>query len=155
MTRVVRSILGILLVAGIVGCGSGGDTSIANTPGEGGNEIAGRGSGGDTPAADTPGEGGNEIAGHESGGDTPAADTAAKRESRTLSWDAVPDSSVLGYKVYWGTSSHHYDTHVVAGGNTSYTVTGLRHGKKYFFAVSAYNVAGESGLSGEVSTLVD
>ena len=155
MTRVVRSILGILLVAGIVGCGSGGDTPIADTPGEGGNEIAGRGSGGDTPIADTPGEGGNEIAGRGSGGDTPAADTAAKRESRTLTWDAVPDSSVLGYKAYWGTSSHHYNSHVDVGANLSYTVTGLLHGKKYFFAVSAYNAASESGLSAEVTTLVD
>jgi hypothetical protein len=102
---IVRSILGIVLVAGIVGCGSSDD----------------------------------------------AADTGTK----TLSWTAVPDPSVLGYKAYWGTSTRHYESNADAGANTSYTVTGLRHGATYFFAVSAYNSGGESGLSAEVSSVVE
>ena len=42
--------------------------------------------------------------------------------SKTLSWAAVPDPSVLGYKKYWGTSSHNYESHVDVGANTSYTI---------------------------------
>ena len=75
--------------------------------------------------------------------------------SKTLSWAAVPDPSVLGYKAYWGTSSHNYESHVDVGANTSYTITGLRHGTTYFFAVSAYNGGGESLPSAEVSSLVE
>lgn len=71
--------------------------------------------------------------------------------SRTLSWTAVPDSSVLGYKVYWGTDSHSYEANGDAGPNPTYTVTGLSAGTTYFFAVSAYSSGGESGLSDEVS----
>ena len=72
--------------------------------------------------------------------------------SKTVSWTAVPDPSVLGYKLYWGTISHQYDSHVDVGGNVSYTVSGLRPGTTYFFAVSAYNAGGESNLSAEVSS---
>lgn len=71
--------------------------------------------------------------------------------SNTLSWTAVPDSSVLGYKVYWGTESHYYEANVDAGPNPTYTVSGLSAGTMYFFSVSAYSSAGESGLSDEVS----
>lgn len=75
--------------------------------------------------------------------------------SKTLSWTAVPDASVLGYKVYWGTESHSYDSNADAGPNPSYTVKGLTPGQTYFFAVSAYNSGGESALSAEVSSLAE
>ena len=74
---------------------------------------------------------------------------------KTLSWTAVPDPSVLGYKAYWGTSSHNYQSQADVGANESYTVTGLRQGTTYFFAVSAYNSDGESGPSAEVSSVVN
>lgn len=64
-------------------------------------------------------------------------------------------NSVLGYKAYWGTSSHHYESNTDVGANTSYTISGLQHGSRYFFAVSAYNADGESGLSAEVSVVVE
>lgn len=88
------------------------------------------------------------------GGSSNDAGTGTAGASKTLSWTAVPDSSVLGYKVYWGTESHHYDSNADAGPNPNYTVNGLRAGETYFFAVSAYNAGGESALSAEVSSVV-
>lgn len=82
----------------------------------------------------------------------------------TLSW--VPptenaDGSVLvdlkGYKVHYGSASKDYsDTiQVTNAGLTTYVVQNLAAGK-YYFAVTAYNSAGqESSLSPEVSTQVD
>ena len=75
--------------------------------------------------------------------------------NKTLSWTAVPGSTVSGYKVYWGTSSQHYEAQADAGPNVTYTVTGLQPGTTYYFAVSAYNAGGESGLSDEVSSFVE
>jgi fibronectin type III domain protein len=75
--------------------------------------------------------------------------------TKTLSWTAVPDSSVLGYKVYWGTTSHQYDSHADVGSAASYTLSGLTSGTTYYFAVSAYRVGGESALSTEASAFVD
>jgi hypothetical protein len=82
----------------------------------------------------------------------------------TLSWQAPTenaDGSALvdlkGYKVHYGSASKAYsDTIQVANaGLTTYVVQNLTAGK-YYFAVTAYNSAGqESSLSPEVSTQVD
>jgi len=63
---------------------------------------------------------------------------------------------VAGYRVYWGSSSGSYSqahgAGVNTGSTTSYTVTGLTVGRTYYFAVTAYDAAGnESAFSGEVS----
>ena len=80
--------------------------------------------------------------------------SGASGASKTVSWSAVP-APVFGYKLYWGTRSHEYDSHVDVGSNVSYTVNGLQPGSTYYFAVSAYNGGGESSLSAEVSTVID
>lgn len=82
----------------------------------------------------------------------------------TLSWQAPTqnaDGSALvdlkGYKVHYGSASKSYsDTIQVSNpGVTTYVVENLNAGK-YYFAVTAYNSAGqESSLSPEVSTQVD
>ena len=83
------------------------------------------------------------------------SDDAPAGASKTLSWTAVAEPSVLGYKLYYGTMSRQYDSHVDVGPDVSYTVNGLTPGTTYFFAVSAYNSGGESGLSQEVSSFVE
>jgi hypothetical protein len=89
---------------------------------------------------------------------------ANSQSAVTLSWQAPTenlDGSALtdlkGYKVHYGAASKSYsDTIQVANpGLTAYVVQNLPSGK-YYFAVTAYNSAGqESSLSPEVSTQVD
>jgi len=68
-----------------------------------------------------------------------------------LTWDAVNDSSLQGYKIYCGTASRNYATAVNAGNVTSYAVTGLGGSTTYYFAVTAYNSTAESTFSDEVT----
>ncbi len=78
--------------------------------------------------------------------------------SVTLSWSANGENDLAGYKIYFGTSSGNYTASgspTVIGKVTSYTVTGLQRNTTYFFALSAYDSAGnESSLSGEASKSV-
>jgi hypothetical protein len=70
----------------------------------------------------------------------------------TLSWDRNAEPTVVGYRVYYGTSSRSYSDVVNAGTSTTYVVTGLDSDRKYFFAVTAYDTGGnESSFSNEVS----
>lgn len=88
---------------------------------------------------------------------TPPSTTpsASSTGSVTLSWSANGESDLAGYKIYWGTSSGNYTASgspTVIGKVTTYTVTGLQRNTTYFFALSAYDTAGnESALSAEVS----
>nr|WP_273386992.1 fibronectin type III domain-containing protein [Cohnella zeiphila] len=67
----------------------------------------------------------------------------------TLKWQSSLNAT--GYKVKVGTSSGSYGTTVDVGHSLSRTITGLTNGSTYYFAVTAYNAAGESGLSNETS----
>ena len=73
----------------------------------------------------------------------------------TLTWTANGEPDLAGYKVYVGTASGTYSfpgSAFLPGEVTSYTVSNLPKGQTYFFAISAYDSAGnESALSAEVS----
>jgi len=74
----------------------------------------------------------------------------------TFAWDASPDADLVGYRVYYGTSSGTYLQSPGAGidvGNVlTKLVTGLTRGVTYFFAVTAYDSQGlEGDYSAEVS----
>ena len=75
--------------------------------------------------------------------------------SATLTWTANSEPDVAGYKIYVGTASGIYSfpgSAFVTGKVTSYTVYNLPKGQTYFFAMSAYDNAGnESPLSAEIS----
>lgn len=85
--------------------------------------------------------------------------TAATTPTGTadLAWDAVTDPRVAGYRVYYGTSPGVYlqspGAGLDAGMSTTYTVTGLTSGVRYYFAVTTYG-ATESSYSNEVSKLI-
>ena len=77
--------------------------------------------------------------------------TMPSSRTATLTWDPETDPSVRGYKVYAGTSSHAYGAPVDIGNVTTYQIVNLQSGTTYYFVVTAYNSAGESGYSNEVS----
>jgi hypothetical protein len=68
-----------------------------------------------------------------------------------LAWDPNPDPNVAGYKVYYGTSPGKYGPGIDAGNITTYVLTGLIKGQKYYLAITAYDKAGkESKFSTEI-----
>jgi hypothetical protein len=73
----------------------------------------------------------------------------------TLTWAANSEPDLAGYKIYVGAHSGTYSfpgSPFVTGKITSYTISNLPKGETYYFAISAYDSAGnESALSAEVS----
>ena len=68
-----------------------------------------------------------------------------------LGWDASTDPDVAGYKVYYGISPGKYGPGVAVGNVTTYDLTGLIKGQKYYLAITAYDKAGkESRFSTEI-----
>ncbi len=71
-----------------------------------------------------------------------------------LAWDASPIGDLAGYKIYFDTDSKGFpyaDT-IDVGNNTSYTLSGLSTGLKYYIAATCYDTDGnESWYSNEVS----
>jgi len=67
-----------------------------------------------------------------------------------LSWDTSANAS--GYRVHRGTVSGNYSSSSDEGNTTSTTIPGLADCTTWYFAVTAYNTAGESGYSAEVSS---
>ena len=68
-----------------------------------------------------------------------------------LAWDPNSDPNVEGYKVYYGTSPGKYGPGFAVGNVTTYDLTGLIKGQKYYLAITAYDNAGkESKFSTEI-----
>jgi Fibronectin type III domain len=68
----------------------------------------------------------------------------------TLTWDAVNDSTLVGYHLWLGFASGQENKEMDIGNNTT-TVVQLTSGTTYFFFVTAYNSIGDSLPSNEVS----
>jgi hypothetical protein len=94
-----------------------------------------------------------------SGGGGESADSAgpntAGPNAAVLTWDAVSVPNVGGYRVYYGTAPGTYSQsfgHGLNTGNvTTYEVTGLSSGTRYYFVLTAFDTTGhESGFSNEV-----
>ena len=71
-------------------------------------------------------------------------------QSVRLAWNAGPSSGVTGYRVHYRTSGGQ-STSVNVGNVLTATISGLRHATTYVFRVCAYDSAGESSRSNEVS----
>lgn len=65
--------------------------------------------------------------------------------SVTLSWPASIDFDTAGYLVYYGDHSGEYlesGSPIDAGASRTFTVTGLKNGKLYYFSIAAYDASG-------------
>jgi hypothetical protein len=81
-----------------------------------------------------------------------AGNGLAASASVTLAWNAVTDSTVIGYNLFYGTSSASLTQKLNVGKVTTTTVSALTVGTTYYFAVTAYNAAGvNSARSNEIS----
>lgn len=78
--------------------------------------------------------------------------TVHKPKSVTLAWDPNSETDLFGYIMHSGTASGDYSESWPVGNVTQIVLTGLTPGVKYFFAVTAQNIAGLiSDFSNEVS----
>ena len=64
----------------------------------------------------------------------------------SLVWDRSADSSVVGYNVYYGTSSRCYTNQIPVENATNATISNLQAGTTYYFAVTAYDSLGLESL---------
>lgn len=74
--------------------------------------------------------------------------------STTLAWNAVTNTPISGYRVYVGEAPRLYTRTITVSTVTSTTVGNLTVGRTYYFAVAAYNNAGVSAPSNEVSRTI-
>ena len=79
----------------------------------------------------------------------PPVDIAENGTSVTL--DSNASTKALGYRLYIGTRSQSYQQVVDIGSLTTSVVSNLAVDMTYYFAVTAYNAAGECCSSNEVS----
>ena len=73
-----------------------------------------------------------------------SAAMAATGSSVTLAWNANSEGNLAGYRLLYGTTSGVYPISVDAGNTTTATASGLNPGQTYYFAVVAYNSAGQT-----------
>jgi hypothetical protein len=67
-----------------------------------------------------------------------------------LAWDASTDPNVVGYKVYYGTSSRSYQAVIDVGKSSTCTISNLAEGVTYYLAATGYDTSGaESDFSNE------
>jgi hypothetical protein len=76
---------------------------------------------------------------------------AAEAATVTLAWDPNSEPDIAGYKLSYGTTSGQYTTTIDVGHVTTRTLTNLAGGVTYYFVLQAYNAAGTSPYSNEVS----
>ena len=96
-----------------------------------------------------------DAAGNASGTSAAASAITLAPNTTTLAWDAVTHPNLSGYRIYYGTAPGIYlqpvGSGVSVGNITSFTVTGLTSGTRYYFAVTAFDTANnESAFSNEV-----
>lgn len=84
----------------------------------------------------------------------PTTSTTTTTKSATLTWNAVTSTPITGYKVYVGEAPRLYSRTISLGAVTTATVSSLAVGRTYYFCVTAYNSAGESPPSTEVSKTI-
>ena len=81
-----------------------------------------------------------------------AAQAGLSWSAPTTNTDGTAATGLAGYNLYIGNASRSYQQKINVGNLTNYSVANLADGATYYFAVTAYNSAGqESPYSAEVS----
>ena len=85
-----------------------------------------------------------------------AGESQSMPRAALLTWDPVDHSNLAGYRVYYGIAPAQYDQArgqgINMGNVTTFTVTGLTSGMRYYFAVTSVDAMNnESGFSNEVA----
>jgi hypothetical protein len=81
-----------------------------------------------------------------------AASPSASGGDISLAWNAVDNSALAGYMVYYGSAGGAYSGKIDVGNRTAYTVSGVPDGTAYHFAVTAYDATrAESHFSNDAS----
>ena len=69
----------------------------------------------------------------------------------TLAWDPDSAPDLVGYKIYYGTTSRNYQGNIDVGNVNTYTLNDLTIGATYYAVATAYTASGlESNYSNEV-----
>lgn len=77
--------------------------------------------------------------------------TGASAQTVTAAWDRNTDGVTVGYRLYYGTASGVYSTHIDTSDTVQAPIT-LAPGSTYYFIVRAYNAASQFGpASSEMS----
>ena len=72
-------------------------------------------------------------------------------QDAVISWNPSSDTKVVGYKIYYGSSSRAYTSVVDVGNATNVTISGLTEGSTNYFAATTYAAeSSESSYSEEV-----
>lgn len=80
------------------------------------------------------------------------ADPTTNAPSITLAWNAVNNTPVAGYKIYFGSGTRNYTNVVNAGTNLTVSITNFSRGVNYFFAATSVTTNSlESDYSSEVT----
>lgn len=74
------------------------------------------------------------------------------KEGVHVSWDCIP--GVTHYTVFWGTDRDNY-RNLINAESCALTLAGLKKGRFYAFAVTAWNQQGESEYSREAAVVYD
>lgn len=86
---------------------------------------------------------------------TADASVVLGRSSVTVAWNANPEPTVAGYKVWLGTKSGTFSKVQNVGNVTNHSFTGLSSETTYYFAVQAYDASSQvSDLSTVVSFVI-
>jgi len=81
-------------------------------------------------------------------------DPTSSLDTAILTWDAVTSPGLRGYRVYYSFESfkyiHELGKIVDVGDVTTHKIEGLTRGKRYYFAVTAYDDEGKESDSSNV-----
>jgi len=79
--------------------------------------------------------------------------------SITITWDRNQEPDIAGYKVYWGTASGSYSDSATINDTATdpptatYTIDGLDVGTTYYFAIKAFDLAGQESIYSDEASI--